>query len=96
MTPIIDSQKLLAFTTLARTGSFTRTASELHLTQSAVSHAIKSLEQEFECRLCERKPRKVTLTSAGSQLLASALPIVEEMRAVRERLQLFAQPGSIV
>jgi hypothetical protein len=49
--PILDSRKLLAFVTLARCCSFSQTARELFLTQSAVSHAIKSLEDELGCRL---------------------------------------------
>ena len=64
MKPILDSRKLLAFATLARCGSFTQTARELFLTQSAVSHAIKSLEQELECRLFDRLGRRAQLTPA--------------------------------
>src|SRR3989442_11791969 len=47
----IDSRLLRAFVILARTGSFTRTARELHLSQPAVSHSIKSLEEEMRCRV---------------------------------------------
>ncbi len=86
MTPILDSRKLLAFTTLARVGSFTHAARELHLTQSAVSHAIKSLEQDLECRLFDRLGRHVNLTAAGRQLLEHADKILTEMRSAREDL----------
>src|SRR5205823_11209696 len=47
----LDSRQLRAFCVLARTGSFTQTARELHLTQSAVSHSMKALENEIGCRL---------------------------------------------
>ena len=40
----LDSRQLRAFLMLARMGSFTKAAKELHLTQSAVSHAMKALE----------------------------------------------------
>ena len=40
MLEILDSRQLRAFCTLARTGSFTEAARALHLTQSAVSHAM--------------------------------------------------------
>jgi DNA-binding transcriptional LysR family regulator len=86
MTPILDSRKLLAFTTLARVGSFTNAARELHLTQSAVSHAIKSLEQDLDCRLFDRLGRQVSLTAAGRQLLDHATRIITEMRNAREDL----------
>lgn len=83
MKPILDSHKLLAFVTLARCGSFTQTANELFLTQSAVSHAIKSLEMELECRLFDRLGRKVCLTPAGKRLLDHARRILDEMQHAR-------------
>ena len=87
MTPILDSRKLLAFTTLARVRSFTQAARELHLTQSAVSHAIKSLEQELECRLFDRLGRHVDLTASGRHLLEHADKILAEMKSAREDLE---------
>lgn len=86
MTPILDSRKLLAFITLARVGSFTQAAEELHLTQSAISHAIKSLEQDLECRLFDRLGRRVTLTSPGQHLLDHAHKIIAEMQSARDDL----------
>lgn len=91
MTPILDSRKLLAFTTLARTGSFTLAAHELHLTQSAVSHAIKSLEDELELRLFDRLGRSVKLTPAGVQLLDYAHRILDEMKTARADLAAFGK-----
>ncbi len=86
MTPILDSRKLLAFTTLARVGSFTLAAHELFITQSAVSHAIKSLESELECRLFDRLGRSVKLTPAGQQLHNHAQRILAEMKTARADL----------
>ena len=91
MTPILDSRKLLAFATLARVGSFTLAARELHLTQSAVSHAIKSLEQELDCRLFDRLGRSVNLTPAGRQLLDHAHKILAEMKVARADLEAFGK-----
>ncbi len=90
MTPILDSRKLLAFTTLARVGSFTLAAHELHLTQSAVSHAIKSLEDELGVRLFDRLGRSVKLTPAGQQLLEHAHRILAEMKMARADLEAFS------
>jgi DNA-binding transcriptional LysR family regulator len=85
--PILDSRKLLAFAALARCGSFTQTARELFLTQSAVSHAIKSLEGELECRLFDRMGRKARLTPAGHHLLDYANRILNEMQHARSDLK---------
>lgn len=86
MTILLDSRKLLAFTTLARVGSFTLAANELHLTQSAISHAIKGLEQDLACRLFDRLGRKVTLTAPGKHLLDHAHKIIAEMQLARVSL----------
>jgi DNA-binding transcriptional LysR family regulator len=93
MKPILDSRKLLAFFTLAQCGSFTQTARELFITQSAVSHAIKSLEEELGCRLFDRLGRKTQLTSAGRHLLKHAQRILEEMQLARADLKALDQPA---
>jgi LysR family transcriptional regulator, low CO2-responsive transcriptional regulator len=86
MTPPLDSRQLRAFVTLARTGSFMQSARELHLTQSAVSHSMRALENEVGCRLLDRLGKSVSLTQAGEQLLAHAARILNEMEMARERL----------
>lgn len=87
MTAPLDSRQLRAFRSLARTGSFTKTARELHLSQSAISHSIKALEQELQCRLLDRLGKSVILTQAGEQLLNHAERILTEMSAARERIR---------
>ncbi len=82
----LDSRQLRAFRVLARTGSFTQTARELHLTQSGISHSMKALEGEIGCRLLDRLGKKVVLTQAGEQLLQHAEKILLEMAAARESL----------
>jgi DNA-binding transcriptional LysR family regulator len=82
----LDSKQLRAFANLAKTGSFTETARQLHLSQSAISHSIKALEEEVRCRLVDRMGKSVTLTLAGEQLLAHANRILWEMEIARERL----------
>src|SRR5215210_8674965 len=79
----LDSRQLRAFAALARTGSFTLAAKELFLSQSAVSHSMKALEQEVGCRLFDRMGKKVLLTEAGEQLLHHARKILREMEAAR-------------
>ena len=79
----IDSRQLHAFFTLARTGSFTQSARELFLTQSAVSHSIKALETDMGCRLFDRVGKTVMLTQAGEQLLPHAERVLREMETAR-------------
>jgi len=94
MKPPIDSRQLHAFLILARTGSFTQTARELFLTQSAVSHSIKSLETDMGCRLFDRVGKTVMLTQAGEQLLPHAERILHEMETARGGLNGLRQWGS--
>jgi len=82
----LDSRQLRAFVTLARSGSFTQTARELHLTQSAISHSMKALEGDVGCRLLDRLSKKVVLTQAGEQLLSHAEKILGEMDNARASL----------
>jgi len=82
----LDSRQVRAFSVLARTGSFTQTARELHITQSAISHSIKALEHDVGCRLLDRLGKKVVLTQAGEQLLQHATKILLEMENARESL----------
>ncbi len=64
--PSLDT--LRVFSVAARHMSFTKAASELHLTQSAVSHRVRSLEEELGIRLFNRRTRRLELTRAGQTL----------------------------
>ena len=86
MSAPLDSRQLRAFRVLARTGSFTQTARELHVTQSGISHSMKALETETGCRLFDRLGKKVVLTQAGERLLQHAEKILSEMEIARETL----------
>ena len=59
---------LLAFVTVAREGSFTRAAAVLGVTQSALSQAIRGLEDRLDIRLLTRTTRSVSPTAAGERL----------------------------
>jgi LysR family transcriptional regulator, low CO2-responsive transcriptional regulator len=90
---VFDTRQLLAFAALARLGSFTQAAQELFLTQSAISHAIKALEEEVGCRLFERSGRRVALTQAGEQFLRHVTKILAEMRTARTGLEELSRWG---
>ena len=78
----IDSRQLRAFVSLARHGSFTIAARELCLTQSAVSHSMRALEEDLGCRLFDRMGKKILLTLAGEQLLPHADEILKRMAKI--------------
>jgi DNA-binding transcriptional LysR family regulator len=90
---IFDTRQLLAFAALARLGSFTRAAQELFLTQSAISHAIKALEEQAGCRLFERAGRSVALTQSGEQFLRHVDKILGEMKSARRGLDELSRWG---
>jgi DNA-binding transcriptional LysR family regulator len=87
MNEVIDTQYLRVFATVARQLNLSRAAQELALTPSAVSHCLKALEKDLQCRLLERTSRKVTLTSPGKQLLGEAEEILRRMARARSTLR---------
>ena len=62
---------LRAFESAARNMSFKQAADELNVTPTAVSHQVKSLEQQLDCRLFIRKARQVQLTDEGREMFAT-------------------------
>ncbi|RTR05373.1 LysR family transcriptional regulator [Halomonas nitroreducens] len=72
----MDTQSLQAFLAVADTGSFSRAAEQLHLTQPAVSKRIAVLEGQIDARLFDRIGRRVALTEAGRLLLPRARQIL--------------------
>jgi len=84
---LLDSRQLLAFSTLARLQSFTRSAKALSLTQSAISHAIKALEDDVGTRLFDRIGKRALLTHAGEALLGHSERILREMHDARAKLE---------
>jgi len=87
MIETIDSRQLLAFSTLVQTGSFTETARLLNLTQSAISHSIKNLEEDLRCQLVTRTGRKIHITEDGNELYQEAQAILHQMESARNRIQ---------
>ena len=70
---------LRAFEAAARLRSVTRAAQELSVTQSAVSHQIKGLEQQLQAQLFERRTREIALTELGATLFAQVEPLLTEL-----------------
>ena len=74
-----DLDDLSAFAAVARLRSFTRAAAELGLSPSALSHAMKALEERLGVRLLARTTRSVAPTPAGEQLLRSLAPALAQV-----------------
>ncbi|PKH27028.1 LysR family transcriptional regulator [Enterobacterales bacterium CwR94] len=72
---------------VARTGSFTGAAAELHRVPSAVSYTVRQLESWLAVPLFERRHRDVALTDAGKVFLEEGRQVVKKMSAVRLRCQ---------
>lgn len=72
---------LIAFLAVARTGSFTRAAQQLGVSQPALSHALKELEGRLGLRLLNRTTRSVSTTEAGERLLRTIAPHFDGIEA---------------
>jgi DNA-binding transcriptional LysR family regulator len=77
---------LLAFLAVARERSFTKAGAKLGVSQSALSHTIRALEERLGLRLLTRTTRSVSPTDAGERLLASVGARFEEIESELEAL----------
>ena len=77
---------LLAFVTVAREGSFTRAAATLGVTQSAISQAVRGLEERMQIRLLTRTTRSVAPTAAGERLAQALGHRFDEIEAELDAL----------
>ncbi|WP_126428108.1 LysR family transcriptional regulator [Brevibacillus marinus] len=75
--------QLLTFVTVAEKKNFTRAAQELHVTQSAVTLAIKTLEKNYKTKLLDRTNKYVRLTKAGEILYHHAKEILSHYEKVQ-------------
>lgn len=87
---------LEGFEAAARLGSFSDAADELGVTQSAISHQMKLLEDYFHQPLFTRTKRTVELTDAGKDFLGTATQTLEILARGKNRLDYYVKPGSVV
>lgn len=81
-----ELRHLRTFVTVAKYGSFTRAADDLHIAQQAVSQQIRSLEQGLGVTLLSRSSRTVTLTPEGSVFLADANRVLSAAQRASRRV----------
>ncbi len=84
-----DLSVLSALLTVAEERSFTRAAKRLDVSPSAMSHAIRALEEKLGVRLLSRTTRSVAPTEAGEQLLARLSPALHEVEAALNQISGF-------
>lgn len=87
MAPLPSLNGLRAFEAAARRLSFTAAAEELHVTQTAISHQIRRLEDQLGRRLFERRNRSLTLTPDAEAYLPAIRAAFEDLRQATARLQ---------
>lgn len=87
---------LRGFEAAARLGSFHKAADELHLTQSAISQQIRSLESFLEQPLFFRSGRSVSLTDAGHDLLSTTQSLLQQLAVGIRRLEQYRKPNQLV
>jgi LysR family transcriptional regulator, regulator for metE and metH len=74
-----------------RLGSLTAAARQLCLSQSALSHTVRKLEEQLGTQIWLREGRSLRLTQAGEYLLAVAGRVLPQLTLAEERIQQFAQ-----
>ena len=87
---------LRGFEAAARLGSFHQAAQELHLTQSAISQQIRSLEELLGQPLFHRQGRSVALTDAGQDLLETTQSVLLQLAVGIQRLEQYRKPNQLV
>ncbi len=75
----MDIQNIRAFLMVAKTGSFSRAAEKLFITQPAISKRISTLEFSLDCQLFDRLGKRVQLTQTGEALIPGYQRILSEM-----------------
>lgn len=79
-------RQLEVFLTIARTGNLTQAASQLSMSQSAASSALKDLEHQFDLQLFDRIGRKLQLNEQGKALQPKAQALLEQAQDIEQML----------
>lgn len=90
-----DIALLRAFVAVQETGGFTRAAERLHLSQSAVSHQIRRLEEQTGTPLLVRTTRSLGMTEDGEDFLRHARHVLAAQDALSRRFQRSAIAGAV-
>src|SRR6185503_19330897 len=89
----METRLLRMFCAVAESGSLVTAAGKLHLTSSAISHGIKSLETELGCRLFDRAGKRMVLNHLGERLLTEVKPPLTALEAAAEAVRRLGKLG---
>ncbi|WP_211090153.1 LysR family transcriptional regulator [Pseudothauera nasutitermitis] len=89
--PILERAHLEIVRAVDQYGSLTAAAEKLHVTQSALSHTVRKLEDQLGTAIWHREGRSLRPTQAGEYLLAVARRLLPQLALAEERLRQFAQ-----
>lgn len=81
-----DIRQMRAFLSVAETNSFTKAAQLMNLTQSAISHSVKSLEEQLGVCLIERSGKRLSITQDGTMYLARCRKVIRELDLAQQEL----------
>jgi LysR family cyn operon transcriptional activator len=90
----MDLPQLRAFVAIVDAGGVGRAADRLHISQSALSRQLQTLEQELGVQLFSRERRRMLLSAAGEELLGRARGLLVDAEALREKARAFETSGS--
>jgi len=91
--PTLEVRHFSLVNEIASTGSVTRAAERLHLTQSALSHQLRDIESRLGIQLFLRLGKKMVLTPPGERVLGAAKRVLDEIGRTEEDLKLMTQNG---
>ncbi|MFC4701295.1 LysR family transcriptional regulator [Glaciecola siphonariae] len=88
---MLERYHLQILRTVAKRGTITAAAQELNLTQSALSHAVKKLEQRFNVQIWQKDGRNVRLSPAGTEILQLSKRLLPQFEYTETRLAQIAK-----
>src|SRR5688572_9463811 len=91
---MLELRHLRTLAALHETGSVSRAAKRVHLTQSALSHQIKALQSHYCLPMVQRRGQSVELTEAGRHLVALAEKVLEAIQATERGLAKISHQAS--
>ncbi|SDA28261.1 LysR family transcriptional regulator, regulator for metE and metH [Nitrosospira sp. Nsp18] len=91
---ILELRHLRTLAALHETGSVSRAAKRVHLTQSALSHQIKALQTHYGLSIVQRRGQTVELTDAGKHLVSLAGKVLENIQATERSLAIMSQQAT--
>lgn len=94
---VLEPAHLRIIHAIKQQGTLTKAATQLHLSQSALSHAIAKLERQSGARVWQKEGRRLRLTQAGEYLLALSERVLPQFEHAEQRLRDYAagQRGSL-